>query len=221
VIKTDTKQRYLDAIKDIRDMLLGPCPVDTVALLACEGVPTYLRRWTLSGSFLADICLDFQRILQGLDKVIEVCPSNPWLRLMRGRALIALKWHMAAIQDLEACLEIDSAERRLFLAEAHFGQAKETLNDEKLTYYTVAAIHATKSIQFHTPEHNSPRPYLLRAQADAHIAKLCDYQPGSAPFARKYREIEEDLRIARQLCNEEGRAIVDVVKANIDALLKS
>lgn len=217
MIKIGTKQRYLEAIKDIRGILLGPCPVDTVALLACEAVPTYLRRWTLSGSFMADIRLDFQRILTGFDKVIEDHPSDPWLRLMRGRALTALKWYMAAIQDLEAALGADSAERCLFLAEAHFGQARETLNDEKLTYYTVAAIHATKSIGFHS---KSPRPYLLRAQADAHIIELQGYQPGTASFAKKYRDIEEDLRMAKQLSDETEKVIVDGVKANIDALLK-
>lgn len=221
MIKIGIKERYLEAIKDIRDVLLGPCPVSTVALLACEGVPAYLRRWALSEEFIhADISLDFQRILQGLDKVIDVCPSEPWLRLMRGRALIALGWYMAAIQDLDACLGIDCAERCLFLAEAHFRQGRETLNDETLTCYTVAAIYATKSIGFHTKERKSPRPYLLRAQADAHIAKLCGYEVGTASFARKCREIEEDLRMARQLSEEGEKTVVDVVKANIDALLK-
>lgn len=215
MIKTDTKTRYIEAIKDLRSILLGPCPVNTVALLASEGVPTYLRRWALSGSFIIDIHSDFQCILQGLDKVIEAHPQEPWIRVMRGRALIAIGWYMAAIQDLSAAMAADSAERCLFLAEAYFGQAKETLNDS-LFCYTVAAIWATKSIQF---ERDNSRPYLLRAQCDAHIVKLCGYHPKTLPFAKKYREIKEDLRSAQKLSDEAGQAEVARIAKNIGALL--
>lgn len=208
MIKTDTKTRYIEAIKDLRSILLGPC-------LASEGIPTYLRRWALSGSFIVDVQQDFQCILTGLDKTIEAYPQEPWLRVMRGRALIALGWHMAAIQDLSAAMAADSAERCLFLAEAYFGQAKETLNDS-LSCYTVAAIWATKSIQF---ERNSPRPYLLRAQCDAHIMKLCAYHPKTLPFTKKYRDIEEDLRAAQKLSDETGQAEVTRIAKNIGALL--
>lgn len=189
--------------------------MNTVALLASEGIPTYLRRWALSGSFIIDIHSDFQCILQGLDKVIEAHPQEPWLRVMRGRALIAIGWHMAAIQDLSAAMAADSAERCLFLAEAYFAQARETF-DDPLSSYTVAAIWATKSIQF---ERKDPRPYLLRAQCDAHIMKLCGYHPKTLPFAKKYRDIEEDLRMARKLSDEAGQAEVTRIAKNIGALL--
>lgn len=215
MIKTDTKQRYLEAIKDIRGLLLGPCPVNTVALLASEGIPTYLRRWALSGSFILDVHQDFQCILQGLDKVIEAYPQDPWLRVMRGRALIAIGWYMAAIQDLDAAMGADSAERCLFLAEAHFAQTRETF-DEPLSCYTVAAIWATKSIQF---ERKDPRPYLLRAQCDAHIMKLCAYHIKTLPFIKKYKDIEEDLRAAQKLSDEVGQAEVARIAKNIGALL--
>lgn len=215
MIKTDTKTRYIEAIKDLRSILLGPCPVNTVALLASEGIPTYLRRWALSGSFIIDIHSDFQCILQGLDKVIEAHPQEPWLRVMRGRALIAIGWHMAAIQDLSAAMGADSAERCLFLAEAHFAQTRETF-DEPLSCYTVAAIWATKSIQF---ERKDPRPYLLRAQCDAHIMKLCGYHQKTLPFIKKYKDIEEDLRAAQKLSDEAGQAEVARIAKNIGALL--
>lgn len=215
MIKTDTKTRYIEAIKDIRGLLLGPCPVGTVALLASEGIPTYLRRWALSGNFMADVRLDFQRILTGLDKVLEAHPQEPWLRLMRGRTLIAIGWHMAAIQDLDAAMAADGAERCLFLAEAYFGQAREAF-DEPLSCYTVAAIWATKSIQF---ERDNPRPYLVRAQCDAHIMKLCAYHPKTLPFTKKYRDIEEDLRSAQKLSDEAEQAEVARIAKNIGALL--
>ena len=122
---------------------------------------------------------------------------------------------MAAIQDLSAAMAADSAERCLFLAEAYFAQARETF-DDPLSSYTVAAIWATKSIQF---ERKDPRPYLLRAQCDAHIMKLCGYHPKTLPFAKKYRDIEEDLRMARKLSDEAGQAEVTRIAKNIGALL--
>jgi len=216
MIKTDIKERYIEAIKDIRSTLLGPLHVNLVAFLANEGVPTYLRRWALPGSnFMTDIRSDFQRILTGLDKAIEVHPADPWLRVMRGRALTALGYFMAAIQDLDAALGADSAERCLFLAEAYFEQAKGTFNDP-LAYYTSAALYATKSIRFHTKEHNSPRPYLVRAQCDAHILKLCGYHHKTALFHDKYRDIEADLRAARDVS---GEAEITRIAKNIRSLL--
>lgn len=222
MIKTDTKTQYIDAIKDMRRVMLGPCPINVVGMLSYECVPTLLRRWAMSSDPIqADIRVDFQAILRGLDTVINACPGEPWLRVMRGRALTALGWYAGAIEDFEAVIfSAESADSYLFMAEAYFGQAKITLNN-KADYYGFAAFRATKSIQFHTKEQKSPRPYLLRAQCDAHIMKLCGYHRSTLPFRAKYLGIKDDLRTARQYAAEMESALVDSIEDNIEALLNA
>lgn len=222
MIGTNIKANYMEAIKDIRAIMLGPCPVNIVGVLACEQVPTLLRRWVLSrgDEIYSDIRTDFQAILAGLDKIIEVFPDEPWLRIMRGRALMAVGWQGRAIDDFHRAMNAvrDSADLYLFVAEAYFGLAGSTLGDAA-GYYGFAAYNATKSIQLHTVHQNSPRPYMIRAQSDAHILKISGYHRKTEMFYKKYRDIEADLRASRDVSDEAGKAVVARIAENVKALL--
>ena len=222
MIKIDTKTRYLEAIKDIRNVMLHKCPIDLISMLSNERVTQLLRRWALGGDEVqGNIREDFQAILRGLDNAIEAIADHPCLFVMRGRALMAIGWHAVAIQDFEKAVlaSFDTAKLSIFLAEAHFHQAKVTMNDP-LACYMSAAYNATKAIQYHTARQGSPRPYLVRAQSDAHIMKLCSsIQQGTAMFDKKYRDIQCDLQEARRYAVDEERGRVSAIEDNIDALL--
>jgi predicted Zn-dependent protease len=222
VIQIETKTRYVDACKDIRDVMLDKCPIDLISLLSNERVTQLLRRWALGGDETqGDIREDFQAILRGLDNAIEAISDHPCLYVMRGRALMAIGWHAVAIQDFENAVlaSFDSADLYLFLAEAHFAQGFITKSDP-LACYMSAAFHATQSIQYHTARQGSPRPYLCRARSDAYIMKVCaSYHQGTPMFDKKYRDIQCDLQEARRYADEGEQGRIDVVEDNIDALL--
>jgi len=219
VIQIDTKERYIEACKDIRAAMLGKCPIDLIDMLSNERVTQLLRRWALGGDEVqGDIRVDFQAILRGLDNVIEAVSDHPSLYAMRGRALMAIGWYVVAVQDFEKAVlaSLDMADLYLFLAEAHFAQGSVTMNDA-LPCYMSAAYDATKAIA----RQGSLRAYLCRAQSDAHIMKTCaSYHQGTPMFEKKYKDIQCDLQEARRYAvDEEWLGRIDVIEDNIDALL--
>jgi tetratricopeptide (TPR) repeat protein len=196
MIKTSTKERYLEAIKDIRSSIITEtCPDQLIVLLSREGTMALLRHWTLAP--LGDIRIDFQCIISALDRVVSAHPDLPWARVMRGRALMALRYYRCALEDFEYALELipDSAELHLFMAQTYLDLSEITFND-RIRYYSLTTFHASKAILLQL---DKAQAYLVRAQAEACIAKLRSYPRNAPLFAKKYSDIEADLAQVRSL----------------------
>jgi tetratricopeptide (TPR) repeat protein len=217
MIETDTKDILLLACKDIRHILLGFCSSKIVGTLAQGEVTTLLRRWTLAyPSIWADLNADFQAILQGLDKVVDAFPDDPWTRAMRGRASVAIRYYPAAFQDYEIALSYapDHALLNILMGETHFFHAAHTMNDPADCYIT-AIFYLSRAICLYL---NDPRPYITRAQACARLLKHFDYPRDSGYFIARFHEIMVDFEHARTLTTPSAHGSIDAMEQKVKAL---
>jgi len=218
LISATDREIYLLAVKDIRAILLGPCPVDIVEFLAQDGTNTRLRRWAFDDPpEWADLNVDFQAILLGLDKAVDAFPDNPWTRAMRGRAAVAIRYYPAAFFDYEVALGAfpDHAFLNTLAGEAHFFHAAHTL-EEPLDCYLMAIYHLSHAICM---DIHDPRPYISRAQARARAMHICGYHRYSGLFAARFREITDDLDAARKLTDRSKHGSINAMEQRIKSLL--
>jgi len=200
--QTDTKQRYLCAIKDINAIMAGPCPLTLVGFLANEGVQLTLKKWINPADIPGDIRADFNAILHGLDKAIEAfpaCPELTWARAMRGRALAALGYYRACFEDFDYAIERNptSATICTLVAEACLAHAENTLNDSMCLL--MAASHYLDSAVVMEPK--TPRQRVARAVCTARTMQACGYYRHTEIFRVRYKAILADLDAARRHCH--------------------
>ncbi len=128
---------------------------------------------------------DYNVVLLALDRAIECYPQDLWLRLARGRTLLAVQYYAAALEDIWYAQQLDPLCAVAFLLEGeteyllgHFWEADAALCD---------------ALAF-SPNH--PRAHISRAMARFALAER-----ERVPDRRRWLEMRaaQDLERAAQL----------------------
>lgn len=128
---------------------------------------------------------DYNVVLLALDRAVELFPLDEWLYLARARALFAVQYYAAVLEDCAHAQQLDPLNSAAYLLE---GEAEYLLG-----HYWEAQAALTDALSF-APDH--PRAYLDRAMARYALAER-----ERVPDQRRWLELQatRDLERAEAL----------------------